>query len=63
MVNNWNIRHNNCDSRYAKNYNKKFDGLSMAQKEECYDMVYEQGLALYVLKEQQERNKKIELMK
>ena len=63
MVNNWNIRHNNCDSRDAKNYNKKFDGLSMAQKEECYDLVYEQGLALYVLKEQQERNKKIDLMK
>lgn len=63
MVNNWNIRHNNCNPNDAKNYNPKFDSFSTAQKEECYDLVYEQGLALYVMKEQLGRTKKIDSLK
>ncbi|MBO6241131.1 MAG: hypothetical protein J6O61_09955 [Butyrivibrio sp.] len=63
MVNNWNIRHNNCNPNDAKNYNSKFDSFSTAQKEECYDLVYEQGLALYVMKEQLGRTKKIDSLK
>lgn len=59
MVNKMNIRHNNCDPKDAKNYNAKFDELSRIHKETWFDLIYEQGLALYVLLEQQEENKKI----
>lgn len=60
LVNNMNIRHNNCDSSDEKNYNPKFDRLKASKKEEWYDLIYEQGLALFVLLEQKERNRLIE---
>lgn len=63
MVNNMNIRHNNCDITDVGKYNAKFALLSNADKEEWYDMIYDQGLALYVILEQQRRNKKIDAFK
>lgn len=58
LINNMDIRHNNVDPGY-KNYCKKFGNLSKLEKEAWYDLIYEQGLALFVLMAQKERNKRI----
>ncbi|WP_026497109.1 hypothetical protein [Butyrivibrio sp. WCD3002] len=63
LVNNMNVRHNNCDPKDTFKYNKKFADLSQAEKESWYDLIYEQGLSLFVLLDQQERNKKIDAFK
>ena len=63
LVNNMNVRHNNCDPEDVAKYNEKFAKLSEYEKEKWYDLIYEQGLALYVLLEQQERNKRIDEFK
>ncbi len=63
MVNNMNVRHNNCDPRDSKNYNSKFDSLNVCDKEKWYDIIYEQGLSLFMLLQQQDRNKMIEYFK
>jgi hypothetical protein len=63
LVNNMNIRHNNCDPDDPKKYNAKFDKMSPKEKEQCYDIIYEQGLTLFVLLGQMERNKIIEKYK
>ncbi len=63
LVNNMNIRHNNCDPGDPKKYNAKFDKMSPKEKEQCYDIIYEQGLTLFVLLGQMERNKIIEKYK
>ncbi len=63
LVNTMNIRHNNCDSNDTKNYNAKFACMSASEKERWYDLIYEQGLALFVLLQQQDRNKKIDIYK
>ena len=63
MVNTMNIRHNNCDQNDPSKYNAKFDALSDYEKEGWYDLIYEQGLMLFVLLEQQVRNKKIDAFK
>ena len=63
MANNFNIRHNNCDPKDPKHYNAKYACYDIQKKEECYDTTYEQGLALFVMIKQQERNKIIATLK
>lgn len=63
LVNNMDIRHNNCASIDGKNYNSKFDSLSSKQKEEWYDLTYEQGLTLFVMLEQRKRTRLISQFK
>lgn len=63
MVNKMNVRHNNCDPSDTGKYCKQFAQLEPKEKEAWYDTIYEQGLALFVLLEQQERNKKISVFK
>ncbi len=62
MVNDMNIRHNNCDPM-SKAYSPKVAAWSLSEQEEWYDIIYEQGLALFVLLGQQERNKRIDVFK
>ena len=57
MVNNMNVRHNNCDSSDLKKYNKSFALLAPRDKE------YEQGLALYVSLDQKTRSDEIKSFK
>ena len=58
-----NIRHNNTDPEDRENYNSKFAGLTSVEQEEWYDLIYEQALGLFVLLEQQVRNKMIDAYK
>ena len=60
MVNNLNVRHNNCDPADAKRYREGFARLSDNEKEKWYDTIYQQGLTLFVLLEQKNRNKIID---
>ena len=55
MVNNMNIRHNNCNPKDPKNYNQKFASISEEDQEKMYDVIYEEGLALFVMMGHQER--------
>ena len=63
LVNTMNIRHNNCNPNDEKKYNPKFANMNVDEQEECYDLIYEQALFLYMNIEQKERNKKIEQYK
>ncbi len=63
LVNTMNIRHNNCNPNGKKKYNPKFANMTVDEQEECYDLIYEQALFLYMNIEQKERNKKIEQYK
>ena len=63
LVNTMDVRHNNIDPADNAKYNSKFAKLNAAQKEEWYDLIYEQALALYVAMEQQKRNEKIDKYK
>ncbi len=63
MVNKMNVRHNNSDPSDEKNYNSKFAMLNNSEKEEWYDLIYEQGLTLYVLLAQKSRTEKIKVFK
>ena len=60
MINNMDIRHNNCDPRDEKNYCGAFDALSLKEKEEWYDRIYDQALALFVLAKQESRKNAID---
>ena len=59
FVNSMNIRHNNLDPTDKGNYNPVFASYSPVEQETWYDLVYEQALMLFMLLEQQERNKRI----
>lgn len=63
MVNNMNVRHNNCDPADAKNYNEKFASLSSEKQEEWYDEIYQEGLMAFLCLEQVERKAKIDAFK
>ena len=56
LVNSMNIRHNNSDPEDAAHYNHKFTIMTDSEKEIWYDLIYEQGLALFVYLEQKKRN-------
>ena len=57
LANNANIRHNNVTPEF-KDYNSKFANMTDKEKEEIYDLMYDQALALYVLLGQPERDEK-----
>lgn len=63
MVNKMNIRHNNSDPSDSKNYFKQFAELSLKEKEDWYDLIYEQALALFIFLGQKERSQKIQSFK
>ena len=63
MVNNMNVRHNNCDPTDEKRYQKVFAELSSEEQEELYDMIYQEGLMAHLLIEQEERNTIISKLK
>lgn len=62
MVNNMNIRHNNCDPN-GNNFREKFAELDLKEKELWYDKIYSQALFLFVLLDYQDRKKDIEEFK
>lgn len=59
LINNFNIRHNNCDISNTKNYNEVFAKMSDQEKEEWYDEIYQMGLLIFLLLENKERSTKI----
>lgn len=59
LINNFNIRHNNCDMSHTKNYNEMFVKMSDQEKEEWYDEIYQMGLLIFLLLENKERATKI----
>lgn len=63
MVNNMNVRHNNCDEGDSRYYNEKFAMLSEEKKEEWYDEIYQEGLMAFLVLEQVERTRKIDEFK
>lgn len=59
LINNFNIRHNNCDISNTKNNNEMFVKMSDQEKEEWYDEIYQMGLLIFLLLENKERSTKI----
>ena len=59
LINNMDIRHNNCDSSDTSNYNAYFDKLTIKEKEEWYDEIYQMGLLIFLLLENKEKSTKI----
>lgn len=63
MVNNLNIRHNNCDASNKKTYNSEFAQMSISEQEGWYDRTYDQALYLFVLLNSKKRSSEIETLK
>lgn len=63
LINNMDIRHNNCDSSDTSNYNAYFDKLTIEEKEEWYDEIYQMRLLIFLLLENQNRTEKISDLK
>lgn len=63
MVNNMNIRHNNCDNTDSKTYNSAFASLSPKDVEAWYDDIFQQELMAFLILEQKKRNARIEAFK
>lgn len=59
LINNFNIRHNNCDISNTKNYNEKFVKMLDQEKEEWHDEIYQMGLLIFLLLENKEKSTKI----
>ena len=59
LINNMDIRHNNCDFSDTSNYNAYFDKLTLKEKEEWYDEIYQMGLLIFLLSENKERSTKV----
>lgn len=59
MVNNFNIRHNNCDPSDKSKYNEMFASLSSKEQEDWYDDIYQEGLMAFLSLEHTDRNEKI----
>ena len=53
-----NIRHNNLNPESNK-YSPVFADFSLKEKEEYYDLIYEQALFLYMLLGQEQRDETI----
>lgn len=62
-INNMDIRHNNCDSSDTSNYNVYFHKLTINEKEEWYDEIYQMSLLIFLLLENRNRTKKISDLK
>lgn len=63
LINNMDIRHNNCDSSDTSNYNAYFDKLTIEEKEDWYDEIYQMSLLIFLLLENRNRTKKISDLK
>lgn len=63
LINNMDLRHNNCDSNDEKKYNKKFSNLSDSEKEEWYDETFQMCLLMFLLLKHQDRKERINAMK
>ena len=63
LVNCMDIRHNNCDPTDKGKFNAKFSQLIPDEKESWYDKIYEQGLVLFMMLEQQKRDAEIKAFK
>lgn len=63
LANNMDIRHNNCNPNDKANYNEKFANLTDKEKEDWYDLIYSQGLFLFMNLKQQDRNVQIDSFK
>lgn len=63
LINNMNIRHNNCDKTDMGKYNEKFDILKSEEKEEWYDNIFRMGLLIYLLLENKKNSSKIKYFK
>lgn len=63
LINNMDIRHNNCDSSDTSNYNAYFDKLTIEEKEEWYDEIYQMSLLIFLLLKNRNRTKKISDLK
>lgn len=63
LVNNMNIRHNNCDPKDLKRYCKVFADLSDKEKENLYDEIYQEALMAYLVLEQINREKMISTLR
>lgn len=59
MVNNMNVRHNNCEPSDEKRYREKFAKLSIQEKEKWYDEIYQEGLMAFLTLQQCERERRI----
>ena len=57
LANNADLRHNNV-SEESKEYNQKFAAMTNKEKEEIYDLTYEQSLAAFLVLGQPERDRK-----
>lgn len=55
LINNMNIRHNNCDKTDVGKYNEKFDILKSEEKEKWYDDIFQMSLLIYLLLENKEK--------
>lgn len=63
LINNTNIRHNNCDKTDVGKYNEKFDILKSEEKEEWYDDIFLMSLLIYLLLENKKNISKIKYFK
>lgn len=63
LLNNMNIRHNNCDENDFKNYNPVFARLSVDEVETWYDDIFQQELMAFLFLEQKKRNIRINTFK
>ena len=63
LINNMNIRHNNCDKTDESKYNEKFDKLQSEEKEEWYDDIFQMSLLMYLLLENKKNSSKIKYFK
>lgn len=63
LINNMNIRHNNCDKTDKGKYNEKFDILKSEEKEEWYDDIFQMSLLIYLLLENKKNSSKIKYFK
>lgn len=63
LINNMNIRHNNCDKTDVGKYNEKFDILKSEEKEEWYDDIFQMSLLIYLLLENKKNSSKIKYFK
>lgn len=63
LINNMDIRHNNCDKTDDSKYNEKFDKLQLEEKEEWYDDIFQMSLLIYLLLENKKNSSKIKYFK
>ena len=63
LVNSCNIRHNNTDPADLQKYKPGFAAFTNEEKENAYDLIYEESLMYFMTLEQLERKKDIDILK